>query len=125
MLLLRGIGLTRAETLLDIVGDHRLEIRRKIRPPQGCSLLAIDEHGSGRALAGAGQGNADIGVFGFARPVDDAAHNGELQFLKAGIGLAPLRRALAQLGFHILRQFLEHGGGGAPAARAGDHHGHE
>jgi hypothetical protein len=40
----------------------------------------------------------------------------------ARIGLLPFRHLLAQEGLDVVGQFLEHGRGGAAAARAGDHH---
>ena len=75
----------------DIVGDHLLELCRRRRRRAASPPSSVDEHRRRRRLAGAGQRNADVGVLGFARPVDDAAHHRDLQRLDARIALAPLR----------------------------------
>jgi len=81
----------RAVLLVDIVDHQRLEFGRNRRAPQGAELLAVDEHGCGRRFAGAGQGDADIGVLGFAGAVDDAAHDRDVELLDAGILRLPAR----------------------------------
>src|SRR5213594_1791494 len=60
-----------AEAALDIIEHQVLEIGRKRRAAQGVGLLAVDEHRGGRLLAGARQRDADVGVLGLARAVDD------------------------------------------------------
>src|SRR5579864_4680521 len=74
----------RPEAPLDIIDHDVLEIRRQRRATQRHRLLAVNEYRRGRLLAGAGQRNADIGVLGLARPVDDAAHHRDVEGLDAG-----------------------------------------
>src|SRR5690554_6506544 len=109
-LLLGRLGLdTAAEAPLDIVGDHFLEFLGDARATQGCGLLAIDEHRCHRHLAGTGQGYADVGMLGFARPVEDAAHHRHLELLDAWISLAPDRHVGPDVLLDRLGEFLEYG----------------
>ena len=64
-------------------------------------------------------------MFRFAGSVDHAAHDGQLEFLDAGILLVPLRHRCAQIALYLLGQFLEIGAGGASAAGATRHLRHE
>src|SRR4051812_41477500 len=80
-----------AEALLDVILDDDLEFARDAFAAQGHRLGAVDEHRRRRRLAGAGQGNADVGVLALARPVDDAAHHRDVETLDAGIAALPLR----------------------------------
>ncbi len=57
----------RAEALLDVIGDHGLEIIGYLRAAQGCGLLAIDEDRCGGALSRSGKRDADVGMLGFCR----------------------------------------------------------
>ena len=86
---------------------------------QGQRLAAVDEHRRGRALAGARQADADVGVLALAGAVDDAAHDRDVQGLDARIALLPDRHLRAQIGLDAIRQLLEIGARGPPAARAG------
>ena len=75
-----------------------------------------------RGFAGAGQADADIGVFAFARPVDHATHNRHFHGFNARILGAPYRHLIAQIALDVHRQFLEIIAGGATATGAGDNH---
>src|ERR1700704_5830380 len=68
----RAAGRALTESPLDIVEHHLLEIGGGAGSAQGGDLLAVDEHGRRRRLPGAGQREADIGLLGLARSVDDA-----------------------------------------------------
>ena len=85
---------------------------------QGQGLGAVDEDRRGGRFARPGQRNADVGVFGFAGSVDDAAHHRDVQRLDAGIARAPVRHFVANIGLDLAREFLKHRRGGAPAAGA-------
>jgi hypothetical protein len=67
----------------------------------------------------AGQADADVSVLAFARPVDDAAHHGDLHLLDAGITRAPHGHLRAQVVVDGLGHLLERGAGGAAASGAG------
>ena len=81
-------------------------------------LLAVDEH-RGRALAGAGQADADVGMLALARAIDDAAHHRDVHALYTRIAALPDRHLLAQPGLDAVGQFLEQSAGGPAASRAG------
>src|SRR5438093_2819474 len=83
-----------AKPAVDVVDHHLFEIRRDRGAAQGHRLLAVDEDGRGRALAGARQRDADVGVLALARPVDDAAHHRDVERLDTRIALLPLRHRL-------------------------------
>src|SRR5512143_2194933 len=104
------------EPPLDIVEDHLLEVGSDGGPPQGDGLLAVDEHGRGRCLTGAGKRDADIGVLRLSRSIDDAAHHRDVQRLDAGIAALPLRHLVADEILNVAGKLLEGGRGGAPAA---------
>ena len=57
-------------------------------------------------------------MLGFAGAVDDAAHDGELELLDAGILLLPLGHGGDEVGLDALGEFLEVGAGGPTAAGA-------
>ena len=65
------------EALVDIVGHQRLKVVRDRLSPQRQRLFAVDEYRCGGRFARTGQADADIGVFAFARAIDDAAHDGD------------------------------------------------
>src|SRR5215472_8999750 len=65
----------RSEAALDIIDDDLLEIGGQHRTAERHGLFAVDKNRRCRLLASARQRNADIGVFGFAWTVDDAAHH--------------------------------------------------
>src|SRR4051812_47531422 len=79
-----------AETLLDVVGDHHLELVSDVGAAERCDLLTLDEHRGGGGFAGAGERDADVGVLALARAVDDAAHHCHRQRFDARVALAPL-----------------------------------
>ena len=60
-----------------------------------CAVLVHRRH---RALAGAGQADADVGVLALARAVDDAAHDRDRHLLDAGVFAPPLRHAVRGYG---------------------------
>ena len=66
----RGGGQTAAavgaEALFDVVLDDLHGTRGDAPSPRRVRAFAVDEHGRGRRLAGAGQADADVGMF--ARP---------------------------------------------------------
>ena len=57
-------------------------------------------------------------MLGLAGAVDDAAHDGELELLDAGVLLLPLGHGFDEVGLDAFGEFLEVGGGGAAAAGA-------
>ena len=85
---------------------------------EGGEEFAVDVDGGLGFFEGAGEGDADVGVLGFAGAVDDAAHDGELEFFDAGVLLFPLGHRLDEVVLDALGEFLEVGGGGAAAAGA-------
>ena len=76
-------------------------------------------------FAGAGQADADIGVFALAGAVDHTAHDRDGHILNARILLGPFRHFVADVGLDILREMLEVVAGGAATARTGNHRGGE
>ena len=115
----------RAKAFFDVVLDHDLEVACNRVAAQRHAFFAVDEDRRRRRLAGTGQADADVGMFAFARAVDDAAHHGHLELLDTGILLAPDRHLGTQEIVDLLRQFLERGAGRATAARTGRDAGHE
>ncbi len=81
-------------------------------------FFAVDVDGAAWLFAGAGQADADVGGAGFARAVDDAAHDSELQFFHAFVLRFPFRHFVANVSLNAFGEFLKRGTGGAPAARA-------
>ena len=92
---------------------------------EGDGELAVDVDGRLGLFEGAGQGDADVGVLGFAGAVDDAAHDGQLQLFDAGVLLLPLGHGLDEVVLDALGELLEVGAGGAAAAGAAGDLGHE
>src|SRR5262245_21033219 len=64
-----------AVLLSDVRFDDCLELLSDAFALQRHGLAAVDVHRRDRHFAGAGQTDADIGVLGFAGPVDHAAHH--------------------------------------------------
>src|SRR3954451_7252810 len=87
-------GAAMAETALDIVDHHLLEVGRNGGAAQGHRLLAVDEDRRGRLLARSRERNPDVGVLALARPVDDAAHDRDVERLHAGVLPLPRRHRL-------------------------------
>src|ERR671935_176 len=102
---------------------------RKSRGRRGAGqcrhFLAVDEDRRGGLLAGSGKRNADIGVLAFARPVDDAAHDRDVERLDAGIAPLPLGHRGMNEPLDIAGELLERRRGRASAARAGGDQRHE
>src|SRR5688572_6703355 len=110
------------EALLDVDGDHLLELIGDVGAAERCDLPAIYEDGRRRLLAGAGERDADVGVFALAGTVDDAAHYSDRERLDPGIALSPLGHRGTEMILDVLGQRLEHRRGGAPTAGAGGNH---
>src|SRR6185437_3795512 len=83
---------------------------------QGDEFFAVDVDGAAWFFASAGEADADVGGAGFARAVDDAAHDGELQFFDALKFRFPLGHSVANVLLNALGELLEGGAGGASAA---------
>ena len=109
----------------DVVVEDLLELGDDGVAAEGGGELAVDVDGSDGILEGAGKTDAEVGVLGFSGAVDDAAHDGELELLDAGIPLAPLGHGVAEVGLDLLGELLEVGAGGATAAGAARDLGHE
>ena len=70
-------------------------------------VLAVDVDGAVRLLARARQPDPDGGGLGFARAVDDAAHDGERHGLDALVSRLPDRHLVADVALHALGELLE------------------
>ncbi len=92
---------------------------------QGDEFFAVDVDGAAGLFAGAGKTDADVGGAGFARAVDDAAHDGELQFFHAFVLRFPFGHFFANVTLDAFGEFLKRAAGGASAARAGGNAGRE
>src|SRR6185312_11207951 len=110
---------------LNVLVEDDLELFDDVVALEGGEELAVDVDGGLGFLEGAGERDADVGVLGFAGAVDDAAHDGELQLLDAGVGLLPLGHRLHEVSLDALCELLEVGGGSASAAGAGGDLRHE
>ena len=64
-------------------------------------------------------------MLGFAGAVDDAAHDGDLKALDAGILVAPDRHVAPEIILDGAGELLEDGGSGSAATGAGGDNGHE
>src|SRR5690554_6914184 len=105
----------------DVILDDGLELLGDVLALERHRALAIDEdRGDGR-LPGAGKRDADVGMTALARPVDDAAHDGDLQRLHAGIAPSPCRHLLAQETLDAVGELLEVRAARAAAAGTGHH----
>src|SRR6185437_4111284 len=107
-----------AVALLDVLVEDFLELLDDAVAFERGEELAVDVDGGFGFLKGAGQRDADVGMFGFAGAVDDAAHDGELELFDAGVLLLPLRHLLDEVALDAFGEFLEVGGSGAAAAGA-------
>src|SRR5215472_12638333 len=114
-----------AESALDIIDDDLLEIGSHGWAAQGHGFFAVDEYRRGRLLAGARQGNSDIGVLGLARAVDDAAHHRDVETFHARITRLPLRHRVADEALDGGGELLERRRGGTAATGAGGDQRHE
>src|SRR5262245_45504233 len=70
-----------AVLLAHVALDDRLELLGDALALEGHGLVAVDVHRRHRHFAGARQADADVGVLGFARPVDHAAHDRDAHLL--------------------------------------------
>src|SRR5487761_2203785 len=95
----------RAVALVDIVDHHCLEFGCDVGAAHGAEFLAVDALRRRRGFAGAGQGDADVGVLGFAGAVDDAAHDRDVERFDAGIARLPARHFVADEVLDAARQF--------------------
>ena len=114
-----------AVAALDVVVEDGLELFDDVVAFEGGEEFAVYVDGGLGFLEGAGEGDADVGVFGFPGAVDDAAHDGELELFDAGVLLLPLGHGRDEVGLDALGEFLEVGAGGAAAAGAACDLGHE
>src|SRR5690606_32429542 len=112
----------RAVAARDVVFDNGLELFGNAVALEGDRALAVDEHGRGRHLAGAGQADADIGMAAFAGAIDHTAHDRDVHALDPGVAGPPHRHLAPQVRLDAVGQFLEECAAGAPAARAGHDH---
>src|SRR5688572_1402132 len=108
--------------LLHVGFDDRLELLGDALALERHGFLAVDVHRRHWDFARAGQADADVGVLRFARTIYHAPHHRHAHVLDAGIAALPDRHLLPQVGLNLVRQFLKHGTGGAPATRAGADH---
>src|SRR6516165_3135745 len=115
----------RSEAALDIINDDLLEIGGQRRTAERHGLFAVDKNRRCRLLAGARQRNADIGVFGFAWTVDDAAHHRDVEALDAWIARLPFRHRVADEALDASRELLKCSRSGTAAAGAGSDKRHE
>ncbi len=86
---------------------------------EGDVFLAVDVDGAARSFACAGKADADVGGFGFARAVDDAAHDCESHGFDAVVLRFPRGHHFADVGLGAFGEFLEGRAGGAATAGAG------
>src|SRR6266446_4101994 len=105
----------------NVIGNDLLELLGDALALERDRLLTIDVDRRDRDLTGAGQANADVGHFRFARAVDHATHDRHRHALNPGIARAPTRHLLAQIRLDFFAELLEYGAGGAPASWAGGH----
>src|SRR6266571_622228 len=106
----------------DVFLDQLLEFLGNPLALQGHGFFAIHVDRRDPALTGPGKADADIGVFAFAGPVDDAAHDRDVHVFDSGIELAPLEHLLPKIALDLFSEFLEIRAGGPAAARASDDH---
>src|SRR5271157_1184292 len=114
-----------AESALDVIDDDLLEISGQRRAAERHGLFAVDKNRRGRLLAGARQRNADIGMFGLAWAVDDAAHHRDVEALHARVKRLPFRHRVVDEALDVGGELLKGGRGRAAAAGAGRDQRHE
>src|SRR5512145_793139 len=110
-------------SFFDVALDDGLELLGDAGTFQRNGLPAVDVDRSDRDFTGAGQADADVGVLGFARTVDHAAHHGDSHRLHSRVLRLPDRHLRSQKLFDALRKLLENRARGSSAARARAHHG--
>src|SRR5208283_578165 len=79
---------------------------------------AVNVNRSFRFFEGSGQRDADVGMLRLAGAIDDAAHDGDLHVLDAGVSRLPDRHLLAEVALDLLRHLLEEGARGSAATWA-------
>src|SRR6516164_3883283 len=124
-LLRRRLAGGRSESALNVIDDDLLEISGQRRAAKRHGLFAVDKNRRGRLFAGTRQRNADIGMFGLARPVDDAAHHRDVETLDARITRLPFRHRVADEALDAGGELLKCRRGRAAAAGAGRDQRHE
>src|SRR5713226_7855443 len=94
---------------LDVRVDETLELRSKlvVRAAQGGDMLSVDVDGAARLFAGARQADADARSLRLARPIDDAAHDGERHRLDAFVRRLPFGHLVADVALNPLGELLE------------------
>ena len=107
-----------AVAFFDVVVEDGLELFDDAVAFEGGEEFAVDVDGGLGFFEGAGKGDSDVGVLGFAGAVDDASHDGELELFNAGVLLLPLGHGGDEVGLDALGELLEVGAGGAAAAGA-------
>lgn len=81
-------------------------------------LAAFYVDGRDGCFGFSGERDADVGVFGFAGAVDDAAHDGDFEVFYAGVFLAPFGHFLTDVVVYLFGELLVEIAVGAAAARA-------
>src|SRR5690606_12326906 len=102
-----------------VVLDDGLEFLGDMIALECHGALAIHVHRRGRHFARARQADADVRMAALARPIDDAAHDGDVHVLNTRVTGLPDRHLGTQVGLDAGRQFLEHRAADTPAARTG------
>ena len=116
---------TKGTTLImstDIVVHH---LREPLSDPvalEGCNLLAVHIDRRGGSFAGAGEADADVGLFTLAGAVDHAAHDRDLHGRHPWVTVAPTGHPAVQVALNVLGQLLKIGAGGAAATGTGGYH---
>ena len=85
---------------------------------QSNGQLAIDINRRYGLFKCAGQRDAQIGVFGFARAIHNAAHHGDFHGFNARVAFLPARHAFPQVRLDLIRHVLEECAGSPAATRA-------
>ena len=91
-----------AVAIIDVLFDEYAEIICNAGAAERHLFLAVDKDRRGGFLAATGQADADIRVLGFARPVHDAAHHGNIQFFHTRVLLPPFGHAFADMALDFL-----------------------
>src|SRR4029078_13062536 len=96
-------------SFLHVVLDDRLELLGDALAFERHRLRAVDVHRRDRIFVRTGQADADVGVLGFTRTIDHAAHHCDAHLFDSRVALAPRGHLLAQVGLDPVRQLLERG----------------
>src|SRR5258706_4809568 len=90
-----GSGRLGAVFFADVILDDRLELLRDVLALERHGLAAVDVHRRHRYLVGSRETDADVGVLGFTRPVDHAAHDRDAHLFHPGVCGAPDRHLIS------------------------------